>query len=217
MTSRVAPRSVSTRCYGQCTVLMKRPGGLTTADAAWVTPYLPGTFTPYPASLYGGPDTLTPLVFPVAAGDDGVVALWADAPGRLELEAVHPVLGRGRVLLDLEPTPAGYFLPLTGGTLSGPLRFTPTDTHDIGTSSGSKPRNLYLSGSVAVQAKAGVPVDSDFTAPIDGMLAVDTTANALYFRANDVWHQATGGAAPPSGGAPFGTAPFGTAPFGGGP
>jgi hypothetical protein len=41
----------------------------------------------------------------VAIGGDGVVALWADAPGRLELEAVHPVLGRARGVLDLEPDP----------------------------------------------------------------------------------------------------------------
>jgi hypothetical protein len=41
----------------------------------------------------------------VATGGDGVVALWADAPGRLELEAVHPVLGRARGVLDLEPDP----------------------------------------------------------------------------------------------------------------
>ena len=99
------PRSSASRCYGQCTVLMRRGGGLTTADAALVTPYLPGTSTPYPDPLYGGPDATEALAFPVATGGDGVVALWADAPGRLELEAVHPVLGRARGVLDLEPDP----------------------------------------------------------------------------------------------------------------
>jgi hypothetical protein len=84
---------------------MRRGGGLTTADAALVTAYLPGTSTPYPDPLYGGPDATAPLAFPVATGGDGVVALWADAPGRLELEAVHPVLGRARGVLDLEPDP----------------------------------------------------------------------------------------------------------------
>ena len=101
-----AVRSVSSRAMGQCTILMHRPGGLTTADAAAVTAYVPGTTTPYPGPLYGDPDTATPLVFPVAVGEDGVVALWADAPARLELEAVHAVLGRGRVVLDLEPEPS---------------------------------------------------------------------------------------------------------------
>jgi len=100
-----APRSSASRCYGQATILMRRGGGLTTADAALVTAYLPGTSTPYPDALYGGPDATAPLAFPVATGGDGVVALWADAPGRLELEAVHPVLGRARGVLDLEPDP----------------------------------------------------------------------------------------------------------------
>jgi len=100
-----APRSSASRCYGQATILMRRGGGLTTADAALVTPYLPGTSVPYPDPLYGGPDATEALVFPVATGGDGVVALWADAPGRLELEAVHPVLGRARGVLDLEPDP----------------------------------------------------------------------------------------------------------------
>jgi hypothetical protein len=100
-----ATRAASSRAYGQATVLMRRGGGLTTADAALVTPYLPGTSAPYPDPLYGGPDAAEALVFPVAIGGDGVVALWADAPGRLELEAVHPVLGRARGVLDLEPDP----------------------------------------------------------------------------------------------------------------
>ena len=100
-----APRSSASRCYGQATILMRRGGGLTTADAALVTPYLPGTSEPYPDPLYGGPDATEALAFPVATGGDGVVALWADAPGRLELEAVHPVLGRARGVLDLEPDP----------------------------------------------------------------------------------------------------------------
>jgi hypothetical protein len=132
---RPASRSAAGRSYGQATVLQKRPGGLTTADAAAVTAYVPGTTTPYPGPLYGDPDTLTPLVFPVATGADGVVALWADAPGRLELEAVHPVLGRGRVVLDLEPSPLApapadaytkaesdaRFVNTDGDTMTGPL------------------------------------------------------------------------------------------------
>jgi hypothetical protein len=100
-----APRSSASRCFGQATILMRRGGGLTTADAALVTPYLPGTSVPYPDPLYGGPDATEALAFPVATRGDGVVALWADAPGRLELEAVHPVLGRARGVLDLEPDP----------------------------------------------------------------------------------------------------------------
>ena len=87
-------------------MLSRRGGGLVPADAAEVTPYVAGTSTPYPAPLYDGPDATTPLTFPVLTGTDGVVALWADTPGRLEVEAVHPVTGRNRVTLDLEPSPS---------------------------------------------------------------------------------------------------------------
>jgi len=125
-----APRSSASRCYGQCTVLMRRGGGLTTADAALVTPYLPGTSEPYPDPLYGGPDATEALVFPVATGGDGVVALWADAPGRLELEAVHPVLGRARGVLDLEPDPdAAPGLPEDLARLGATQTFTGINTY----------------------------------------------------------------------------------------
>ena len=55
-------------------------------------------------------------MFPVATGSDGVVALWADAPGRLELEATHPALGTGRVVLDLEPAPVRSPAPVDAYT-----------------------------------------------------------------------------------------------------
>jgi hypothetical protein len=35
--------------------------------------------------------------------------------------------------------------------------------------------------------KAGVPVDADFTSPVDGMLAVDTSANKIMVRIGGVW------------------------------
>ena len=86
------------------------------------------------------------------------------------------------------------FVDAAGDILGGTLRFS--------------------SGTVAVKTKAGVPVDADFTAPVDGMIAIDTASHALYFRSGGVWRQATGGGPGPSGGE-FGSAPFGTAPFGG--
>lgn len=101
-----APRSAQTRAMGQATVLMRRGSGLTAAASALVTPYEAGTDTPYPGALYAGPDATTPLVFPVATGEDGVVELWADGPARIDLEAAHPTWGANRVTLDLEPAPS---------------------------------------------------------------------------------------------------------------
>ena len=99
------PHSVSTRAYGQATVLMRRGGGLTAAAAALVTPFVAGTDTPYAGALYAGPDATTPLVFPVATGEDGVVELWSEEAVRLDVEAVHPTWGANRVTLDLEWPP----------------------------------------------------------------------------------------------------------------
>lgn len=112
-------RSHATRAFGQATVLMRRGGGLTAAASALVTPYVAGTDTPYPGALYAGPDASTPLVFPVATGEDGVVELWADAPARIDLEAVHPTWGANRVTLDLEPAPSAV-APLTDVTITAP-------------------------------------------------------------------------------------------------
>lgn len=36
-------------------------------------------------------------------------------------------------------------------------------------------------------SKAGVPVDGDFTSPIDGMIAVDSTDNKIYVRIGGAW------------------------------
>ena len=40
----------------------------------------------------------------------------------------------------------------------------------------------------AVKTKSGAPVDADFqAAATDGLLAVDTTAKLLYYRAGGTW------------------------------
>ena len=44
-----------------------------------------------------------------------------------------------------------------------------------------------MAGGLAIKTKAGAPVDADFTNPIDGMLAVDTTNSRLYVRVGDTW------------------------------
>lgn len=58
---------------------------------------------------------------------------------------------------------------------------------DIGQSGATRPRNGYFSGGVAVKVKAGVPADGDFTNPVDGMLAVDSTDNKIYVRIGSAW------------------------------
>lgn len=70
---------------------------------------------------------------------------------------------------------------------SGSLLATTDNTYDIGASGANRPRNLYLSGSVGVFTKAGAPVDADFTNPVSGMLAVDTTNSRLFVRVGTTW------------------------------
>ena len=61
------------------------------------------------------------------------------------------------------------------------------NTYDIGAVGANRPRNGYFSGGVAVFVKAGVPVDGDFTNPVNGMLAVDSTDNKIYVRIGGTW------------------------------
>jgi hypothetical protein len=61
-----------------------------------------------------------------------------------------------------------------------------SDTYDLGTSS-MRVRNVWVSGAVVNRTKAGAPVDADFTAATDGMLAVDTTNSRLYVRVGGTW------------------------------
>jgi len=82
---------------------------------------------------------------------------------------------------------AALYLPLAGGTLAGALLFSPDGTRDIGATAATRPRNVYATGGVATFTKAGVPVDGDFTNPVNGMLAVNTAANTLYIRSGGTW------------------------------
>lgn len=55
---------------------------------------------------------------------------------------------------------------------------------------GTKLAGIDGNGGVFTRTKAGVPVDGDFRQPIDGMLAVNTSTNVLYFRSGGVWRAA---------------------------
>ena len=46
---------------------------------------------------------------------------------------------------------------------------------------------INISAGVGNFCKAGVPVDGDFFSPVDGLLAVDTSANKLYIRSSGAW------------------------------
>ena len=94
-----------------------------------MTPYVAGTSTPYAGALFAGPDATTPLVFPVATGEDGVVELWADAAVRLDVEAVHPTWGANRVTLDLEWPPDAVVVAGDAYTKSeSDARYEPLDS-----------------------------------------------------------------------------------------
>lgn len=41
---------------------------------------------------------------------------------------------------------------------------------------------------IAIRTKAGVPSDTDFTTPVDGLLCFDTSDNRLYYRRGGAWH-----------------------------
>lgn len=72
---------------------------------AAVRAYVPGTSTPWPDPLYLDEADTVPVTFPVGTDEAGVVQLWADAPGRLELECDASGYAPQRLVLDLEPPP----------------------------------------------------------------------------------------------------------------
>lgn len=72
------------------------------------------------------------------------------------------------------------------------------NAHDIGVA-GAKARNIFVAGALATGTKAGAPADADVDTPTDGMLRVDTTGNALYFRSGGTWRAGTTGPTGPAG------------------
>jgi hypothetical protein len=49
------------------------------------------------------------------------------------------------------------------------------------------PPGAGAAGGIVIPTKAGVPVNGDFFAPVDGMVAVDTTDDLFYFRSGAAW------------------------------
>jgi hypothetical protein len=95
-----------TRAVGQTTAFGVRYGASIPLAGALVRAYAPGTETPWPEPLYGDPGATAPLSFPVRTDASGQLALWADAPARVELRYQMPGYATERSLLDLEPPPA---------------------------------------------------------------------------------------------------------------
>src|SRR5262245_20256284 len=62
----------------------------------------------------------------------------------------------------------------------------PDASFDLG-NAGQRFRNLFLSSSVVNKVKAGTPVDADVTAPADGMMVLDSTANKIWVRLGGTW------------------------------
>ena len=94
------------RSVGHATVFGAAPWGSVPLAGARVWPYEPGTEAPWPGALYGSAGATAPLAFPVATDASGQLALWADAPARIELRYEAPGYAPERALLDLEPPPA---------------------------------------------------------------------------------------------------------------
>lgn len=94
-----------TRAFGQTTVFGFLRGASVPLAGALVWAYTPGTETPWGGALYGDPGATVPLAFPVSTDASGQLALWADAPGRVELRYQAVGYEAERTLLDLEPPP----------------------------------------------------------------------------------------------------------------
>lgn len=163
-----------TRAYGQTTVLQYRGQALVAAAGAAVTPYLAGTATPYPGPLYATAEATEPLTFPVATGADGVVALWGDAPARLDVVASAPGLGQAVVTLDLELPPDAPGLDAYTKTQSDARYPQKTD---------ADPYPQYLTptrGDLRYLPLGYVPPAVDVTVGVDASLtAVESPANTF--------------------------------------
>ena len=116
------------------TVFGVRQGHTVPQGGATVRAYAPGTSTPWALPLYGDEAATAPLVFPLAVGDDGEVALWADAPARVELLVEATGYLPERAVLDLElppdyadpdPDPHPQYLTQSEGDLRYPLKTDP--------------------------------------------------------------------------------------------
>ncbi len=105
------------RASGRVTVFGSRGGRAVPLAFVSVRAYVPGTDTPWPDPLYDDEAAATPVAFPLVTGPDGVVALWADAPARVELRCQAPGYVPERRLVDLVgPPTAGQ----PGGALTVP-------------------------------------------------------------------------------------------------
>jgi hypothetical protein len=102
----------------------------------------------------------------VAGSETGYVSIWTKG-------AATTIVERWRF------TDTAHLISVTDGA------------GDIGQSGATRPRNIYLTGSIAVKTKAGAPVDGDYTNPVDGMVAVDTTNNKWYVRIGGTWKGVT--------------------------
>ncbi len=72
---------------------------------------------------------------------------------------------------------------------TGQLAPVTDNATDIG-GNGLRVRNVYAAGGVATRVKAGAPTDADFSNPMDGMLALNSSGSAgtrLYARLSGIW------------------------------
>lgn len=132
------------------------------------------------------------LTLGYAGGYYGIVSEKSGSGGMRSLDIVSPgyvsVQASAGNPVELLVAGAGWVVDSASAALRPNL-----SSLDIGGSSGLRPRNLYLSGTVGIKVKAGAPVDADFVAPVDGFLAVNSTNRSLYIRAAGTWSIASPG------------------------
>jgi hypothetical protein len=89
------------------------------------------------------------------------------------------VIPSSTLYLGANASPRWYIVPASLNPLTDAITDIGDATHRV--------RNFYAVGGVATKVKAGTPVDGDFTNPVDGMLAIDSTNNKIMVRIGGAW------------------------------
>lgn len=159
------------RAFGRATVLGYQRGTTVPLAGVAVTANVPGGATPWPDPLYADESDTTPVTFPVQTDASGAVALWADAPARVELSCAAAGYFPQQVVLDLEPPPAdGGGTPppeyITEDELAAALGPYATDADLAAHAAAGNPHPTYATDAdLAAHAAAGDPHPVYVTVP----------------------------------------------------
>jgi hypothetical protein len=127
-----------------------------------------------PRTIYAGTSVISPLFDATGGSVFSPLVQWTGSNMIIGTTTSHVILFKTTNVNRIQITNGGMITQTDGGI-------------DLGGPASGRWRNLYLTGSVGVKVKAGTPVDADFTSPVDGMLAVDSTASKIWCRVGGVW------------------------------